>query len=137
MRSHICRKFPVGNTSSFELQKKRRRKENARKSRQRKRERLISRAANIIRILSSTEVSENFLKEVDGKIKSIEKSVINLDKFVELKKQYDKEPLKYLVSEGVFPEEIRKVICVKLNSWDCESLKETVESSSDDSNDMS
>ena len=78
------------------------------------------------------------MREVEnGKIKSIEKSVINLDKFVELKKQCDKEPLKYLVNEGVFPEEIKKVICVKLNSWDCESQKETVESSSDDSNDMS
>ena len=43
VRSHICGKFPVGNTSQlFELQKKRRGKENARKSRQRKRERLIS-----------------------------------------------------------------------------------------------
>ena len=78
------------------------------------------------------------MKEVEnGKIKSIEKSVIDLDNFAELKKQYDKEPLKYLVSKGVFPEEIKKVICVKLNSWDCESLKETIESSSDDSNDMS
>ena len=120
-KTYISRKFP-GTTlisSCIKSEKKRRKKENTRKSRKRKANRLVSRAAKSLKRLCSDEVAVLFVTQMEkGEVNAFNENSTDVKNVEKLKKRYDEEPFRFLVEKGAFPEgAIKHSVEEQLKSW--------------------
>ena len=105
---------------------------------ERKQQRLIRRASNILLTMSTAGIAKEFADKVkDGNVVNLVKpSHFEISAFNKLSKRFDQKPLFFLIQNKVLTEDVIKIIKQKFPSWvnkpENKDVTETDQSSSDE-----